>query len=103
MYVPAANALGFAPESQLGINVPVPPPWFSVAIPVLSPLQLAGVSSGDTLIAGGCEIVIVSVLLQPLWVIVHVYVPAGTPVICFVVAPLLHEYVGFVLPSTVIV
>ena len=70
----------------------MPPPAVTLAVPLLPPLQLAGVALQFTVTAVGCVTTDVQVAEQPLAsVTVTVYVPASLPLIVDVIADVLHK------------
>jgi len=79
---------------MLYVKAPVPPLAEPTMIPLHEPLQLGVVmAAGFMVIAGGAVRVAVAEVEHVPEVTVRVYVPAQTPEMFAVVAPLLHEYV----------
>jgi hypothetical protein len=104
VYVPAHNPVAVAPVPPDGaheyVYVPLPPEATTVALPLQAPLQVTFTCDCVAVIAGGCVIVNEEVIEQPAGeLIVHVYVPAQSPVAVAPVPPLgAHEYVYVPLP-----
>jgi hypothetical protein len=83
-YVPLGNPEAVAPLPPIGVQVyvkgPAEPDTEIVADPSLPPLQLTGVVLAVALSAGGCEILVWPVALQPVAeVTVTLYVPGLSP------------------------